>query len=644
MRNAMSVPLLMRLDGRLVAIVGGGPVALRKARSLTESNARLRVVAPTIVDELRALAQTHGEFFERAYAAGDLDGAALAIAATDDDALNERVVADARAANILVNDASQPSRGDATMLATHRIGDVTIAVDSGGGTPAFSKRIIREIAEHLGPDYGPASKTLARMRTYALATLSSDERAAALRTLAEYPLAELARMNPGDAEHAVDACVRSLRNTTNLSPSGATCATRASALAIAQSRWIAARLAEHGVATRLLPVTTTGDAVQDRPLHDIGTDNVFVTEIEVALRDGRAHYAVHSAKDLPSTLPADMCLAAISAREDARDAFCSERYPSFASLPAGALVGTSSPRRRAQLQALRDDLRYEDIRGNIDTRLRKLREGTYDAIVLAMAGLRRLGIAATHTVPFELDTLVPAVAQGALAIETRSDAAPAFLHAVRAAVNDAQAERCVTCERAALRTLRGGCKAPIGIHAGGDGARLTVRGTVAALDGSRVVSARLDRPVSTLEEADALGVALAEVLLTQGAGELLERPAPLAGRFLVLPRTQDRPSRIAGALRERGAEVAEIRDGEPTEALARRVPDMVLLPSSGSVGVAAAWLERWKTSPRRPSVAAMGPQSRSAAEAAGWVPDIVPAEATIDAFVAAVEEFLSAQA
>jgi hydroxymethylbilane synthase len=288
-------------------------------------------------------------------------------------------------------------------------------------------------------------------------------------------------------------------------------ASRASALAMAQSRWVASRLAECGVASTILNLTTTGDRVQDRAIAAIGSINVWVKELEIALRDGRADYAVHSSKDLPSELEPDMTIAAISRREDPRDAFCSERYTSFEALPSGAVVGTSSLRRRALLQALRDDLRYEDIRGNVDTRLRKLREGQYDAIVLAAAGLKRLGVSATHVEPFETTALVPAAGQGALAVETLASNGELAAR-LYDAVNDPPSELCVRAERAALRALRAGCSAPIGVHATTNEHTMTIAGAYAQPERGVVIHERVNRHVDTVAAAEALGAELAAAL------------------------------------------------------------------------------------------------------------------------------------
>jgi hydroxymethylbilane synthase len=479
----------LRPNGRRAVVIGGGIVAARKAESLAEAGFRISVVADRIGDRLRDfLGANSGTCTQRRYEPGDLDGAELVVAATDDDEVNARVVADARAARILVCDASSPDRGDFTMPATFRVGDLTISADSAGGSPAFSKRIVRELSAQFGPEYGDALLALRRMRAHVKEAFPREEGADILRALAQRPIAELAAMP----------------NATVV------CASRRSPLAMIQSRTIARCLAEYGVATTILGVTTSGDRDQERAIDRLGTVNVFITELENALRERRADYAVHSCKDLPSTLPTDLQIAAISRRQDARDAFCSERYPDFESLPAGSIVGTSSPRRRAQLAAIRPDLRYETLRGNVGTRLAKLRDGGYDAIVLAMAGLDRLGERATHLVPFEVERIVPAAGQGALAVETR--AGDDWLTGVlRSAANDGDSELCVVCERAALAALHAGCSAPIGIHARLDAAGMVVEAAVETQP-QVLLRHRLQRAVATVEEAQALGAALASEL------------------------------------------------------------------------------------------------------------------------------------
>ncbi|MBV9233512.1 MAG: hydroxymethylbilane synthase [Candidatus Eremiobacteraeota bacterium] len=480
------LPISLRPNGRRAIIVGAGEVAARKAEALLAAGFPILVVAPEIVPRLELLvAQGRISHAARAYDSGDLSHAALAIAATNSRDVNARVVADARARGVLVSDASDAARGDFTIPATQRIGDLTINVDSGGGAPGLAARIARELAQHLGTEYGEAAANFARIRGYVKDAFPADERSDILEELNRKTIGELAAMQSATL----------------------VCATRRSPLATIQSRAIAALLARHGIATTMLPITTHGDAHREKPIDELGEVNVFVKELERALRDKRADYAVHSCKDLPSTLSDDISLCAVGAREDPRDAFCSERFHSFESLPANAVVGTSSPRRREQLAALRPDVRYESIRGNVDTRLKKLVEGEYDAIVLAMAGLKRLRVRATHTVPFPIDALVPAVGQGALAVTARAQ--DEWLRAtIGSVVNDAASELCVQCERSALSQLRAGCSAPIGIHAELRDGRIRVT-LVAARDGT-LRRCALEAPIAGIAEAQALGRRVAE--------------------------------------------------------------------------------------------------------------------------------------
>jgi hydroxymethylbilane synthase len=625
------LPIALRPDGRRAVIVGAGNVAARKAAALVDAGFPIFVVAPSIDEQLRMLASDRN-CAKRPYESKDVAGAALVVAATGDDAVNARVVSDARAAGVLVCDATDPERGDFHMTATVRRGDVTLSVDSGGASPAFSRRIADVVAAGIGQEYGDAARALGRMRAYAQSILPDARRSAVLRALAALPVAELGAMDDAAAQRAVEAANERLRDEQIANATRTVvCASRASALAMTQTRAVAARLAAHGIATRILPVSTTGDRQRDRAIDRLGSVNVFVTELESALRDRRADYAVHSCKDLPSELADDMRIAAVSAREDPRDAFCSERYSGFDALPPGARVGTSSPRRRVQLAALRPDIHYEDLRGNVDTRLRKLREGRYDAIVVAMAGLNRLRTRASYTVAFGVDVIVPAVAQGALAAETRRDEGE-LAGLLAAAINDSIAELCVCAERAALRALRAGCGAPVGVHAvPRDGGRLHICIAYAASVDSPVRRIQISGPAATVEAAEALGA--------QAAGAIVgERTA----RRVLLPRTRERPSDIARALREEGVEVVELRAGDDGPDPAERPVDMVLFPSSGAVAAAGSYLKRLREVSHRPAIVAMGPASAQAARAAGYAPDAVSADASIPSFVALVRRRLQA--
>lgn len=298
-------------------------------------------------------------------------------------------------------------------------------------------------------------------------------------------------------------------------------ATRGSALALTQTRWVAARLAEaHSeITTELVIIRTEGDRVQDRPLAAIGGRGVFVKAIEDALLAGEADVAVHSLKDMPSELPDGLMLAAIPEREDASDVLA---LPGGApcggldDLPARARVGTSGPRRRALLRRLRPDIEVAEVRGNLDTRLRKLDAGEYDTLILAAAGLARLGLADRISWRLPLDLSVPAVGQGALGVEARADQGD-LLNRL-AVLDHAPTRACVTAERAALARLRGGCTAPLGAHATLDGDTLTLDALLSDTEGARVIRRRLSAPAS---DPVSLGIQLAEALLASGGDELL---------------------------------------------------------------------------------------------------------------------------
>lgn len=643
-------PIALDLRGKLTVVAGAGTIAERKVRGLLEAGARVRVVAPEVDAVLReAAAAGKLELVERRFEAADLDGALLAYATTPDRDVNASVVDAARARGVLVDDATGGCASDFATPLVHRAGSLTFAVDTGGASPSFGQRLARELRERYDGRYARAAETLRRAREYVKAVVPPERRADVMRDLAARDVDLLAAMNPSVVENEVENAYAALVAPPNAAAEPfvqLVCATRASALAMWQTRHVMGAFAKGGLVSTVLQISTKGDRVQDRSLQALGTDSIFVKELELALREGRADYAVHSCKDLPSVLPGDMTLAAIGPRADPRDAFCSERYAGLSALPPGALVGTSSPRRRAQLQARRPDLRFETIRGNVDTRLRKLRDGDYDAIVLAMAGLQRLDLRATYTLPLEPDDVLPAVGQGALAIEVRAadTALAARIHALFA---DRTTEIAVRAERAFLRTLRGGCQAPVGAHATFAGGELCMRAAIAAPDGSTIVRGDIEARVDEPAEAEVHAEALAHRLLAQGGEALLERAAdegvslPLAGRLFLLPRTQERPSQIAPALRGAGAEVVEVSDTDDAAlALGSRPPDALLFPSSGSVRAIAPYLAHLRQSGLRPLVATMGDASSAAASEAGFPADVVASEATVGAFVHGVTHYV----
>jgi hydroxymethylbilane synthase len=305
-------------------------------------------------------------------------------------------------------------------------------------------------------------------------------------------------------------------------------ATRRSPLARWQANHVAGllRAREPGLEVQLREISTRGDRILEVPLAQVGGKGLFVKEIEDALLAAEAEVAVHSMKDLPALLAPGLVVAAVPAREDPRDALCSPRWKTLAGLPQGGRVGTSSLRRAAQLKALRPDLRTEVVRGNVETRLRKA-SGELDAVVLAYAGLRRLGLAEHATQVFTTAEMLPAVAQGALALEARGDDVETL--ARLAPLEDPDTRVRIEAERALLRRLEGGCQVPIAGHAVVEGGTVTLRALVASLDGARVIRGEESGPTGA---AVAIGEALAEELLSRGAAELVKaaegQAAPLA--------------------------------------------------------------------------------------------------------------------
>jgi hydroxymethylbilane synthase len=289
---------------------------------------------------------------------------------------------------------------------------------------------------------------------------------------------------------------------------------RGSQLALWQANYIQQCLADRGIEARIEIIQTTGDRVTNVPLSQLGamtsTKGLFTKELEEALLDGRIHLAVHSLKDMPTELPEGLRLAAIPAREDVRDALIGKTLDE---LPFGARVGTSALRRQAQLRALRPDLEIDSVRGNVDTRLRKLDEGQFDAIMLAAAGLRRLGWGNRITQYMSIDEMCPAVGQGALAIETTND-----FHEVDL-LEDPTARAAITAERSLLQALGGGCQVPIGAHANITGRSLHLRAVVASADGALIIRQETEGPVA---EAAELGARLADELIENGAREILD--------------------------------------------------------------------------------------------------------------------------
>ncbi|MCD1126009.1 hydroxymethylbilane synthase [Jinshanibacter sp. LJY008] len=296
-------------------------------------------------------------------------------------------------------------------------------------------------------------------------------------------------------------------------------ATRQSPLALWQAHYVRDRLlAFHpNLTVELVTMVTRGDIILDTPLAKVGGKGLFVKELEIAMLEGRADIAVHSMKDVPVAFPEGLGLVTICEREDPRDAFVSNRFNSLDELPAGSMVGTSSLRRQCQLRARRPDLVITDLRGNVGTRLSKLDNGQYDAIILAAAGLKRLKLEQRISSFMTPEESLPAVGQGAVGIECRLN--DLRTRELLVPLNDAATETRVIAERAMNARLEGGCQVPIGSYAELEGDELWLRALVGAPDGSKMIRGERRGPAS---DAEKMGIALAEELLSQGADEILQ--------------------------------------------------------------------------------------------------------------------------
>ena len=295
-------------------------------------------------------------------------------------------------------------------------------------------------------------------------------------------------------------------------------ATRKSALALWQAEFVKAELERFhaDVRVELVPMSTQGDIILDTPLAKIGGKGLFVKELEQAMLDGRADIAVHSMKDVPVEFPQGLALHTICEREDPRDAFVSNNFANLSELPQGAIVGTSSLRRQCQIKALRPDLDIRDLRGNVNTRLGKLDDGQYDAIILAAAGLIRLEMESRIADYIEPEVSLPANGQGAVGIECRID--DEVTKALLAPIEHTQTRIRVNAERSMNRYLEGGCQVPIGAYALVDGEQVHLRGLVGAVDGSEILR---DEVTGHVNDAEKLGIELAKKLLAQGADKIL---------------------------------------------------------------------------------------------------------------------------
>ena len=409
---------------------------------------------------------------------------------------------------------------------------------------------------------------------------------------------------------------------------------RGSQLALWQARRVAALLAGLGVETEIEIIRTTGDKITDVPLARVGSKGLFTKEIEEALLEGRIDLAVHSLKDLPVELPAGLALAAVPERETPFDAVVGRRLEE---LSPGACAGTSSLRRAAQLKRLRPDLVIEDIRGNLDTRLRKLDEGRYDAILLAAAGLRRLGWESRIAEVLPPEKMCPAVGQGALAVETRTPPDAAF--EICARLDDKAARAAVEAERALLEALGGGCQVPLGAYAERLGDRLVLRAVVADAGSGEVFGCVEEGPAG---EPQALGRRAAEKLLEGGARRIIAavnpQALPLAGQTVVVTRAREQAGALSQRLRALGADVIELPLIE-FQPLDFTPPDWdsydwAVFTSANGVRF---FFDKVPARPG-PRLCAIGPATAEALRARGLAPDVIPAEFVAESVVEALRQ------
>lgn len=413
--------------------------------------------------------------------------------------------------------------------------------------------------------------------------------------------------------------------------------TRGSALALAQAAIVcgALRQLHPSLSIQVRRIITTGDARADVPLSELGR-GVFVSEIESALRDGRIDLAVHSAKDLPSTLASELTLAAFLPRADARDVLVS-RAGTLRDLPAGAHVGTSSPRRTCQLRALRPDLDLRDVRGNVDTRLRKLAAGEFHAIVLAAAGLIRLGREAEATEWLDVEDMIPCVGQGALAVEARAN--DELLLSMLRELDDPDTRARVTAERAFLAELGAGCRAAAAAHAIMDGSRLRISALIGAVDGRHMTATR----EGSARDAERLGSSVARELLRAGAaGFLANAGGALAGKRVAVTRAAEQSVELIALLRARGAQptpcpTIAIKPVADTNALDATLAQMrsahwIVFTSANAVRAVADRLDALRLSvPASVRIAAVGGATGEELAQRLRPADFVPSSATAEA-------------
>lgn len=502
-------PVFVKLDGRLCTVVGGGEVAARKVVSLLDSGARVRLVAPRLCASLCALAEAgRVEHVARQYAPGDLEGSTLAVGATDDASVNQAVYQDGEGLGILVNVVDQPELCGFYVPSTLDRGPVRIAVSTTGTSPALARRLREILEDAVPPEYGELASLLGSLRAEASRHVPSGERGRRWRNVVDgEALCLLRQGRRADAERTVRELLglAAPRRPDQCAPARVRIGTRGSALALAQSSAIAECLRQLGAQVDIVTIHTTGDRRAELSGAPVG---MFVREIEQALLAGDVDLAVHSMKDLPTGTRPGLVVAAIPPREDPSDVIISSAGQGLDELPPGSRVATSSPRRVTQLRSHRPDLVFVPVKGNVDTRVRKLRRGDFDALILAYAGLARLGILEVVTEQLSPDICLPAPGQGALALQVRE--ADVELRHLLAQLDHGPSRLAVEAERAFLAGMGGGCSIPLGALGIVDGDRFILRGAFATADGTRLIRDAIEGPPDSALD---LGAALAERVL-----------------------------------------------------------------------------------------------------------------------------------
>ncbi len=526
-------PAYLVLDGRPCLVVGGGEVAWRKIEALLRAGARVSVVAPVASPEVRAAAARGDLALVRAeFAPSHLDGQALCFAATGDPGVNRAVAAEARRRGVPANVVDQPELCDFQVPAVVRRGSFQVAVSSGGRCPLLAARVRRELEGLYSPGFGALADLLGRVREDLRRTCPDEaERRRRLEAAADAALAPGTReaAGTGDLVTVEDTVRRAAGLLQGSSGRAWRVGSRASRLAVRQAELVVEALRRAGNGQdrfELVAVRTTGDADTSAPIPGLATVGAFTGELERALLEGRIDFAVHSLKDLPTSLPPGLTFVAAGERADPRDVLVSRDGRTLADLAPGAVVGTSSPRRAALLRRHRPDLVCRPLRGNVETRLRRLDEGDFDAVILAAAGLERLGLGGRGTERLDPRDFPPAPAQGVLALEFREADAEARALAVR--VEDPAVRLPVEAERAFLRRLGAGCRAAAGALARLDPAtgRLELSAVVLGPDGREILEGNAAGEVADPRAAALLGASLAEDLLARGADGLVGLAVP----------------------------------------------------------------------------------------------------------------------